>query len=143
MRVSGGTCLIIKRRKPALKTYQLNIIHPTTNNRTDPPGHAYYFLEDVYPRMTNGRRPLKTPAILRALFPAEPPIQVAAAGGGGDDGDEEELERRRQQQRDAEARWQRQQLEQQRERQLQAAAEAAAAGGGGGGGGAAPGLHED
>lgn len=60
-------------------------------------GHAYYFLEDVYPRMT-GRRLLRTPAAVRALFPADgiqaprvapapaaaaaavPP--VAAAGGG-------------------------------------------------------------
>jgi|UniRef100_A0A7S1SZ48 Derlin-2/3 len=31
-------------------------------------GHAYYFLEDVYPRMSN-RRLLKTPGILHALFP--------------------------------------------------------------------------
>lgn len=31
-------------------------------------GHVYYFLEDVYPRMTN-RRPLKTPSFIRALFP--------------------------------------------------------------------------
>ncbi|GJM97271.1 hypothetical protein PR202_ga14187 [Eleusine coracana subsp. coracana] len=30
-------------------------------------GHVYYFLEDVYPRMT-GRRPLKTPTFIRALF---------------------------------------------------------------------------
>ena len=47
-------------------------------------GHAYYFLEDVYPRMT-GRRLLKTPAVVRALFPAQA-IQaprMAAAGGGG------------------------------------------------------------
>jgi Derlin-2/3 len=50
-------------------------------------GHAYYFLEDVYPRMT-GRRLLKTPAVVRALFPAQA-IQaprMAAAGGGGDRG---------------------------------------------------------
>ncbi|KAG7033942.1 Derlin-2.2, partial [Cucurbita argyrosperma subsp. argyrosperma] len=33
-------------------------------------GHAYYFLEDVYPRMT-GRRPLKTPSFIRALFADE------------------------------------------------------------------------
>lgn len=52
-------------------------------------GHAYYFLEDVYPRMT-GRRPLKTPAIIRALFPAEniqaprvAPMAAAAAPLGG------------------------------------------------------------
>jgi hypothetical protein len=36
-------------------------------------GHAYYFLEDVYPRMT-GRRPLKTPAFVRAMFPGEEAI---------------------------------------------------------------------
>lgn len=36
-------------------------------------GHAYYFLEDVYPRLeqSRGRRLLKTPAVVRALFPAE------------------------------------------------------------------------
>mmetsp|Transcript_20741 Transcript_20741/g.62487 ORF Transcript_20741/g.62487 Transcript_20741/m.62487 type:complete len:245 (+) Transcript_20741:324-1058(+) len=33
-------------------------------------GHAYYFLEDVYPRMT-GRRPLKTPGFVRAMFPGD------------------------------------------------------------------------
>lgn len=31
-------------------------------------GHAYYFLEDVYPVMT-GRRILKTPAIIKVLIP--------------------------------------------------------------------------
>ncbi|GAX83467.1 hypothetical protein CEUSTIGMA_g10892.t1 [Chlamydomonas eustigma] len=36
-------------------------------------GHLYYFFEDVYPRMT-GRRPLKTPGFVRALFPADEPI---------------------------------------------------------------------
>lgn len=55
-------------------------------------GHAYYFLEDVYPRMTN-RRLLRTPAIVRALFPAEglqaprmaaaPPLVAAGGPGGG------------------------------------------------------------
>ncbi|MQM02506.1 hypothetical protein Taro_035276 [Colocasia esculenta] len=30
-------------------------------------GHAYYFLEYVYPRMT-GRRPLKTPSFIKSLF---------------------------------------------------------------------------
>lgn len=46
--------------------------HP---NRASCPGagHAYYFLEDVYPRMT-GRRPLKTPAFVRAMFPGEEAI---------------------------------------------------------------------
>lgn len=33
-------------------------------------GHAYYFLEDVYPIMT-GRRILKTPGIIKALFPED------------------------------------------------------------------------
>lgn len=36
-------------------------------------GHVYYFLEDVYPRMT-GRRPLKTPGFVKALFPTDDPI---------------------------------------------------------------------
>ena len=33
-------------------------------------GHVYYFFEDVYPAMT-GRRLLKTPGIIKALFPPE------------------------------------------------------------------------
>ncbi|KAI5064403.1 hypothetical protein GOP47_0021073 [Adiantum capillus-veneris] len=33
-------------------------------------GHAYYFLEDVYPLMT-GRHFLKTPAFVKALFPED------------------------------------------------------------------------
>lgn len=41
-------------------------------------GHAYYFLEDVYPRMT-GRRPLKTPSFIKALF-ADEPVVLAHAG---------------------------------------------------------------
>lgn len=41
-------------------------------------GHAYYFLEEVYPRMT-GRRPLKTPWFLKALF-ADDPVVVAQPG---------------------------------------------------------------
>ena len=36
-------------------------------------GHCYYFFEDVYPRLTDGRRPLGTPRVLTALF----------GGGGG------------------------------------------------------------
>mmetsp|Transcript_3684 Transcript_3684/g.10393 ORF Transcript_3684/g.10393 Transcript_3684/m.10393 type:complete len:244 (-) Transcript_3684:452-1183(-) len=40
-------------------------------------GHLYYFLEDVYPRMT-GRRPLKTPGFVRALFPSDEPIVAPA-----------------------------------------------------------------
>eukprot|EP00887_Chlorella_sp_A99_P005582 scaffold1.g5582.t1 len=42
-------------------------------------GHAYYFLEDVYPRMVLGRRPLRTPAIVCALFPQQQAIHAAAA----------------------------------------------------------------
>lgn len=38
-------------------------------------GHAYFYLEDVYPRMT-GRRPLKTPAFIKSLFAED--IVVAA-----------------------------------------------------------------
>lgn len=33
-------------------------------------GHAYYFLEDVYPKMT-GRHPLRTPSFIKALFSDE------------------------------------------------------------------------
>jgi len=33
-------------------------------------GHAYYFLEDVYPLMT-GRRILRTPGLIKALFPED------------------------------------------------------------------------
>eukprot|EP00882_Tetradesmus_deserticola_P003688 GHRQ01003902.1.p1 GENE.GHRQ01003902.1~~GHRQ01003902.1.p1 ORF type:complete len:263 (+),score=114.90 GHRQ01003902.1:284-1072(+) len=43
-------------------------------------GHAYYFLEDVYPRMT-GRRPLKTPGFVQAMFPVEERIRPAADAG--------------------------------------------------------------
>lgn len=39
-------------------------------------GHVYYFLEDVYPRMS-GRRPLKTPALIKAIFPQDDVIQPA------------------------------------------------------------------
>ncbi|KAK8621833.1 hypothetical protein V6N13_097461 [Hibiscus sabdariffa] len=38
-------------------------------------GHAYYFLEDVYPRMT-GRQPLKTPSFIKAMF-ADDAVVVA------------------------------------------------------------------
>jgi Derlin-2/3 len=62
-------------------------------------GHTYYFLADVYPRFS-GRRPLATPALIRALWPAEAAGAYAAAamlrvqggegadaaGGGGVDG---------------------------------------------------------
>lgn len=41
-------------------------------------GHAYYFLEDVYPQMT-GRRPLKTPSFIKALFVDEA-VVVARPG---------------------------------------------------------------
>jgi len=58
-------------------------------------GHVYYFLEDVYPRMSGGRRPLRTPGVLTALFPAAgaaPLAGVAAAAAravaeGGPAGD--------------------------------------------------------
>ncbi len=60
-------------------------------------GHVYYFLEDVYPRMSGGRRPLRTPGLLKALFPpAEGPAladeaaarvaRAAAVGGLGGGG---------------------------------------------------------
>lgn len=38
-----------------------------TKKEFDHAGHLYYFLEDVYPRMS-GRRVLKTPAVLQMLF---------------------------------------------------------------------------
>lgn len=41
-------------------------------------GHAYYFLEDVYPRMTS-RRPLRTPAFIRSLFTEEPLVAARPA----------------------------------------------------------------
>ena len=50
-------------------------------------GHTYYYLEDVYPRIS-GRRLLKTPGIVKALFPQPPIMRTApvapreAAGGG-------------------------------------------------------------
>lgn len=42
-------------------------------------GHTYYFLEDVYPHTSTGRRLLKTPAMVKALFPQEQQIQRAMA----------------------------------------------------------------
>lgn len=44
-------------------------------------GHVYYFLEDVYPRMT-GRRPLKTPSFIKALF-ADDNVVVARPANAG------------------------------------------------------------
>ncbi|KAL1537352.1 derlin-2.2-like [Salvia divinorum] len=41
-------------------------------------GHAYYFLGDVYPRMT-GRRPLRTPSIIQSLFADEPVVAARPA----------------------------------------------------------------
>lgn len=41
-------------------------------------GHAYYFLEDVYPKMT-GRRPLKTPSFIRSLFADDPVVAARPA----------------------------------------------------------------
>jgi len=46
-------------------------------------GHVYYFLEDVYPRMSGGRRLLRTPGLLQALFPAPPLVEGAGAVGAG------------------------------------------------------------
>ena len=54
-------------------------------------GHCYYFFEDVYPRLTDGRRPLGTPRVLTALFGGGRRGSgsggrrggAAAAGGGG------------------------------------------------------------
>lgn len=60
-------------------------------------GHVYYYLEDVYPRIS-GRRPLTTPGILKALFPGEggggrappptirPLVEDQGGGGGGGGG---------------------------------------------------------
>jgi hypothetical protein len=44
-------------------------------------GHVYYFLEDVYPRMT-GRRPLKTPSFIKAMF-ADDNVVVARPANAG------------------------------------------------------------
>jgi len=41
-------------------------------------GHAYYFLEDVYPIMT-GRRLLKTPSLIKSMFPDENVVVPPAA----------------------------------------------------------------
>ncbi|KAJ9562909.1 hypothetical protein OSB04_008069 [Centaurea solstitialis] len=41
-------------------------------------GHAYYFLEDVYPRMS-GRRPLRTPSFIKSLFAIEPVVVARPA----------------------------------------------------------------
>jgi Derlin-2/3 len=53
-------------------------------------GHAYYYLEDVYPHLSGGRRLLRTPAAVAALFPPEgggaaarAAAAAAVAGGGG------------------------------------------------------------
>lgn len=54
-------------------------------------GHAYYFLEDVYPRMS-GRRLLKTPRFIKAVFPGDnivvepvpaPPLRAGNQWQGG------------------------------------------------------------
>lgn len=48
-------------------------------------GHLYYYFEDIYPLMT-GRRILKTPSIIKALFPEETVVvsrPTAAAWGAG------------------------------------------------------------
>lgn len=57
-------------------------------------GHIYYFLEDVYPQLENGRRVLKTPRIIQMMFsndtgeidlPDFPWDQNAAANNPQDD----------------------------------------------------------
>jgi Derlin-2/3 len=45
-------------------------------------GHTYYFLEDVYPHTSTGRRLLRTPAMVKALFPQAQQIQRAAVPAG-------------------------------------------------------------
>lgn len=53
--------------------------HTTRHTHGTPPtptGHVYYYLEDVYPRIS-GRRPLSTPGLLKALFPGEARAQPA------------------------------------------------------------------
>jgi len=44
-------------------------------------GHIYFFLEDVYP-VTSGRRLLKTPSFIKALFDRPVPISDAPWGAG-------------------------------------------------------------
>lgn len=39
-------------------------------------GHTYYYLEDVYPHTANGRRLLKTPAWVGAIFPPQESIHM-------------------------------------------------------------------
>lgn len=46
-------------------------------------GHCYYFLEDVYPRQS-GRRPLKTPQLLKMLFPRADEIRPLAQPAGAE-----------------------------------------------------------
>eukprot|EP00270_Netrium_digitus_P009844 TRINITY_DN3019_c0_g1_i1.p1 TRINITY_DN3019_c0_g1~~TRINITY_DN3019_c0_g1_i1.p1 ORF type:complete len:246 (+),score=62.82 TRINITY_DN3019_c0_g1_i1:214-951(+) len=54
-------------------------------------GHAYYYLEDVYP-LISGRRLLKTPAIIKMLLPEDDimaaPLYVREIWGGQADGQE-------------------------------------------------------
>ena len=52
-------------------------------------GHTYYFLEDVYLHTPGGRRLLRTPGIVRAIFPTDairPAVAPAAGGGFGGGG---------------------------------------------------------
>jgi len=61
-------------------------------------GHIYYFFEDVYPE-TSGRRLLRTPGILKAMFDV-PVVPVASRPGGRPWGEGVQLN---QQQQDAQA----------------------------------------
>ena len=80
---------------PNLRTPLINLLcqsilspqHQTTNTwvlqfgfQGMSAGHAYYFLEDVYPLMT-GRRLLKTPAFVKVLFPEDMVVVSRPANG--------------------------------------------------------------
>eukprot|EP01137_Pigoraptor_chileana_P001223 Opistho-2@38554 len=51
-------------------------------------GHIYYYFEDVYPTLFPGRRPLKTPAIIKWLFEGAP-RQASAEPPAGENEDEQ------------------------------------------------------
>ena len=74
-RTTHADCLMT----PSICTSRRSTTHRVANSDQCPrvAGHAYYFLEDVYPRMT-GRRPLKTPGFVKAMFPGEDVISPAA-----------------------------------------------------------------
>lgn len=98
--VASGGDLVCHRRSPACRWPDLPFSvmppccaflfsHRPPSVSGPPCCHWCPTSQDVYPRMT-GRRPLKTPAIIRALFPAEniqaprvAPMAAAAAPLGG------------------------------------------------------------